>query len=356
MLGWAFIQNWETLAGLRAVLGILEAGMYPSSVYLLSTWYVRYDMGKRYAFFYLIGCFSQAFSGIFAYGLSQMDGVAGLEGWRWIFLIEGILTILLGFSAYWLVVGFPDGPESWRFLSKKEMQFVIEKVNADRGDAYAEPFKLSRFLRPALDWKSWAFAMLTFNTITITSALSFFLPLILRDGMGFGTGESQILIAPPYVVAAAYMFFTGWLSDKTRLRGPIVVLNNIVALIGLPLVGYAGPVGARYFGVFLLAGGTNANVPLLLTYQANNIRGQWKRAFCSALLVGLGAVGGIAGSLVFRSQDAPEYHPGLFACFACCGFNLIIVAILSVKFYGDNKKQAEGKMIIQDEKTFRYTY
>jgi hypothetical protein len=55
---------------------------------------------------------------------------------------------------------------------------------------------------------------------------------------------------------------------------------------------------------------------LVMAYQANNIRGQWKRAFCSATFVSAGAVGGIAGSLVFRSQDAPKYHPGIYACIA----------------------------------------
>ena len=56
----------------------------------------------------------------------------------------------------------------------------------------------------------------------------------------------------------------------------------------------------RYFGVFLTTAGVNANVPATMSYQTNNIRGQWKRAFCSATLVGFGGIGGLAGSLVFR--------------------------------------------------------
>jgi MFS family permease len=358
MIGMGFVNDWQTLAGLRAILGILEAGYFPSCVYLLSTWYVRYDMGRRYAVFYLLGCFASACSGILAYGLSQMEGVNGYLGWRWIFIIEGILTCLLGIAAYWLVVGFPDSVQkSWRFLSAKETQFIVNKVNADRGDANSEPFKLSRFLGAGADIKIWAFALLFFNTTTVTYALAFFLPLILVDGMGFDVGAAQCLVAPPYAFAAIVMVLTGWASDRFRLRGPGIVFNSILALIGLPIMGYADSVAVRYFGVFLVTAGVNSNIPLVMTYQANNIRGQWKRAFCSATLVGFGGIGGIAGSLVFRSQDAPGYHPGLYACIACCLLNLVLVGLLSLKFFRDNKKQAQGKLVIEGgEAGFRYTY
>ena len=84
-----------------------------------------------------------------------------------------------------------------------------------------------------------------------------------------------------------------------------------------------------------------------MTYQANNIRGQWKRAFCSASLVGFGGVGGIAGALVFRDQDKPRYLPGMWACIAAALMNIIIVSILTSKFMRDNKKAEEGTLIIE---------
>lgn len=78
---------------------------------------------------------------------------------------------------------------------------------------------------------------------------------------------------------------------------------------GLPLLGFAKNNGVRYFGVFLATIACNANVPCVLTWQANNIRGQWKRALCSATLVGAGGIGGIIGSTVFRSQDKARILP-----------------------------------------------
>ena len=138
--------------------------------------------------------------------------------------------------------------------------------------------------------------------------------------MGFGVGESQCLVAPPYAFAGIVMITTGWLSDKYKLRAPCLIFNAVLTLIGLPLMGFVENNAVRYFGVFLTTAGANANVPAAMAYQANNIRGQWTRALCSATLVGLGGVGGIAGSLVFRSQDSPEYYPGIYACLASVFF------------------------------------
>lgn len=76
------------MAGLRAILGGLEAGLFPGSVYLLSTWYPRYELQKRNSVFFLIGSVASGFGGILAYGLSQMDGLGGLSGWRWIFIVR----------------------------------------------------------------------------------------------------------------------------------------------------------------------------------------------------------------------------------------------------------------------------
>lgn len=75
IIGFGFAKNWETLLGLRLVLGVLEAGYFPGCVYLLSTWYTRFQVAKRYSVFYLIGSLASALSGILAYALMQMEGM-----------------------------------------------------------------------------------------------------------------------------------------------------------------------------------------------------------------------------------------------------------------------------------------
>lgn len=356
MIGFGFVKKWEDLVGLRVILGTLEAGFFPGCAYLLSCWYTRFELQKRNAVFYLIGSMSSAFAGILAYGLMQMKGLGGLEGWRWIFIIEGIITVLLGFLGYLLIIDFPElAAQSSKFLTKEETDFICARIDKDRADVSAPPFSFSTYLRTAADLKVWGFASIFMLTTTNAYAIAYFLPVILNRGMKFSVAASQCLVAPPYVAAGIAMYGMAVVGDKYRIRGPIVIFNSILALIGLPLLGYAKNNGARYFGVFLATISANSNVPAILTYQANNIRGQWKRALCSATLVGAGGIGGIIGSTVFREKDAPNYGPGIMACMIANGLVIIVTGLLMVKFHFANKRADRGGKAIEGQEAFRYT-
>ena len=137
--------------------------------------------------------------------------------------------------------------------------------------------------------------------------------MILKGELGFSTEISQVLSSPPYLFANVVMFLEGWVCDKYRIRGPCVIFNSSMSVVGLCLMAYTKVPGSQYLGVLLVTAGCSANIPAVMVYQANNIRGSWKRAFCSASLISFGGTGGIAGSLVFRSQDAPKYLPGIYA-------------------------------------------
>lgn len=262
------------MLALRIVLGILEAGFFPGCAYLLSTWYTRYELQKRNAVFYLIGSLASALSGILAYGLMQMDGLGNLSGWRWIFVMEGLITCVLGVVGYFLIVDFPElASKSFHFLNEREANFMVARIQKDRSDAIPIKFAIGPYLAHAMDPKVWGFAFLFGLTTTNSYAIAYFLPVILRIGMKFDIARSQCLVAPPYAAAAIVMYACAWAGDKYHIRGPIIIGNAVLGLIGLPLLGYAEHNAVRYFGVFLATISCNANVPAILTWQANNIRG-----------------------------------------------------------------------------------
>lgn len=93
----------------------------------------------------------------------------------------------------------------------------------------------------------------------------------------------------------------------------------------------------------------------MMAYQANNIRGQWTRAFASATLVGFGGIGGIAGSTVFRTQDSPHYRPGIWACITCNILIVVIVVINTIVFRRKNKQADRGEIVLEGDPRFRYT-
>ncbi len=125
-----------------------------------------------------------------------------------------------------MIVDFPEkSPSSWNFLSQKEADFVIARIEYDRHDVELMPFNIGAYLRNGRDSKVWAFAWLYMMTTTNTYAIAYFLPIILRDGMNFSVAAAQCLVAPPYLFAAIVMFVQAYFGDKWHLRGPIIVGN-----------------------------------------------------------------------------------------------------------------------------------
>ncbi|OQU95791.1 hypothetical protein CLAIMM_01963 [Cladophialophora immunda] len=308
-----FVEFWYELIPIRLILGGLEAGSFPGAAYLLSCWYPRYELQRRYSWFYGVGVFAQAFAGILGYGLSQIKNhgarpaaywgqhygptaedptapsgiLPGIAGWRWIFIIEGTVTALVAILIFPFLIDFPE---------------------KDRYDVLPQKFQLKKYLQAGLDIHVWAFsALFMLNSVPVYATANF-LPIILNSGMGFDVAVSQCLSSPPYLASGCLLLTFAWLGDRYHLRSPWILIGLALMLTGLPLLAFSTNTGARYFGVFLTTMGANANIPALLTWQANNIRGQWKRAFCSATLLGGGGVGGIIGTVVFRSQDAPKYY------------------------------------------------
>ncbi|KAL8869584.1 MAG: hypothetical protein Q9174_004167 [Haloplaca sp. 1 TL-2023] len=328
MIGFGFVKEWKTLVGLRLILGVLEVGFVPV-----------HSRGSQTETRWDRAAFSLVSSTSLVLGTDAITcGVAGL--------------------GYLFLVSFPDNEKakSIHFISEQDRRLIIARVNQDRSDADLEPFTYKKWLGGAADWKVWAYGLCFGCATTVSYALAYFLPLILNQGLGYDTGTAQCLVAPPYAFAAIIMILTGWFGDKYKQRGACVAFNAMLCIIGLAVMGWAyGDTRARYFGTFFATAGANANVPSVLTYQANNIRGQWKRAFCSATLVGGGALGGIVGSTVFRSADAPAYVPGLSVAMGSQVVILITVGILTFVFKSQNKKADRGEKVLEGLPEFRYT-
>jgi hypothetical protein len=160
VIGFGFTQTWPALIPLRLLLGALEAGYFPGCLYLLSCWYTRFEVARRYSVFYLIGSIASALSGILAYALQQMEGVNGIRGWRWIFIMEGVITCAVAIFSYAFLIKFPDEEKakpSWGFLNPEETDFLIARLNAERGDVEPEKFTWKRFLQPATEWYIYGF-------------------------------------------------------------------------------------------------------------------------------------------------------------------------------------------------------
>lgn len=125
MLGQGFVKSYGGLLATRFFLGFFEAGVFPGSFYLISFWYKREEAQKRFTIYFCSVIVASAFGGLLATGIAKMDHTHGLSNWRWIFILEGILTILIGVVAYFFVSDFPSDA---KWLSETERRFVLTRT------------------------------------------------------------------------------------------------------------------------------------------------------------------------------------------------------------------------------------
>ena len=182
----AFIHSWKEMIALRVLLGAAMSGIYPGLSYLISTWYLRREQQTRYAFLQSGEIVILATGSIVNFGLNQLNGKGGLEGWRYMFLVQGLITIIIGFLTYFWIVEFPENAHrSLCFLTEEEQALAVSRIQKDRKDVQADPFRWVEVLKHAADAKVYGFACLFFLLNLVSTALSYFLPIILQSGMGF---------------------------------------------------------------------------------------------------------------------------------------------------------------------------
>ncbi|KAE9362545.1 major facilitator superfamily protein [Stipitochalara longipes BDJ] len=354
-IGMGFTKHWGELLACRAIFGALEGGLFPGCVFLLSCWYTRFEVQKRFSSFYCLGMFASGFSSILAYEMQKLKGVGGLNGWRWIFIIEGIITCVIAVIGFILIIEFPDKamrPGLFRkkgFLTTRETDIILARIQLDRGDAIAETLTLKGQLVHLAGWNPWEMGILLLCNNVVAYSFAFFLPTILLFGLGFSLERTYELVFPPYVLAAIWMFITAFIGDKFRIRGPLIVFNACFTIIGVAMMGFLTDNVARYAGVFIAVASSNSNIPTIFI-------GQSKRSMGSIMMIAGGGLGGIIASLVFRQQDAPGYKPGLYVLIALQALTVVLVSKNFWLFSRKNRKADKGELVIEGQVGFRYTY
>lgn len=174
--------------------------------------------------------------------------------------------------------------------------------------------------------------------------------------MGFSTNKSILLSAPPYYYAVLPVLLTSYLSDKYNLRAPIIIFNALCLILGFCMLGFPSQVTVRYIGTYLATGAYISNWAALNAYLSNNITGQWKRATVAASVAACNGLGGIAGSYIVLSQEAPRYMTAIWVCIMSHMMMIAVVAGTTLGFWWANRRAGRGRGVIEGVEGFRYTY
>jgi MFS family permease len=291
-----------------------------------------------------------AFGGILAFSLNKMDGLGGQEGWRWIFYIEGIATVVVGAIAFFFLYDFPsDYP---KFLTKEECDRTIIRLQNDAGPGAGEHFSWNQVRAAFTDWKIYIYCLCEIGIVEPLYSLALFLPTIVLS-LGFDSYRAQLMTAPPNAFAFITTMTTAYFADKYARRSVFVLGWLIISIIGFIILIAAEDLHAKYFAVFLTVGGLAPCSATIITFISCNISPHTKRATSVALVVSAANCGGIIGSQIYRSEDKPRYILGHAINLGFCVMAFITCSIAIIAFRLENRRRDRlyGPLVNNNSKT-----
>ncbi|KAJ1325670.1 MFS transporter ACS family allantoate permease [Microdochium nivale] len=334
------VRNYGELLAVRLILGALEAGLFPGLNVYLTFFYTKRELALRVGYLFVSAAVAGALGGLLAYGIGQMDGIQGMSGWRWIMIIEGIPSVLLGVVTLFYL---PNDPQHAYFLTPEEKRFMVFRARRGYGDtASAQEFDRKDMIAAFKDWKVWTFAVAQFGADTMLYGYSTFLPTIIRGLGTWTTAQIQLLTIPCYFVGAVTYMTVAWLSDRKQMRGMFCVIFGTVSAAGYAVLLSDTSAGVHYFGAILVAMGLYVLVGLPLAWLPNNSPRYGKRTTANGLQLTCGNASGIMTPFIYLSQYAPRYVLGNAVSLAMVGMATGLYGGLWFHYDRQNKARAAG--------------
>ncbi|KXT02938.1 hypothetical protein AC578_10608 [Pseudocercospora eumusae] len=333
-------KSYGGLLALRFLMGALEAALPAGAAYMISIYYTKKEAAVRFAAFFNFALLGPLFSGLLAYALVKLDGSGGYEGWRWIFIVEGLMTVFFGVMAVVFTPNFPEKAQSW-FLKSDEKEYLITRLEMSRGleekGSVADNVSIWKVL---VDWRIHIFTMCFFCCDITASSISAFMTSILKE-LGWTSSRAQVMTMPVWGAGIVFTFLVTWTAARTNLRMPFVLGSICCQLVGWSImVAYVPAPGVRYAALFFMSIGTFPQMPLLMTWLSNNLRGRKYLAVGMAWQVGFGNCANFVSSNVFIATEAPRYRTGFANGMGWTAAGLVLVCLLTILLVVKNRRRA----------------
>jgi MFS family permease len=284
MMLWAIVsgltavsKNFTGLLLTRFFLGLTEAPYYPGAVYLLSIFYTRKEVATRIAILYTGNILATAFAGLIAAGIFHgLDDVAGISGWRWLFILQGAVTFVIAIVGFFLL---PDFPHDTKWLTPDERALATSRMELDTVGNQGETSTRKGFMQAAKDPMVWVFALMAhmqyvsakskhISSLTPVSlaanGFKNFFPTVVET-LGFDNDTiTLVLTCPPYLIAGAVTIAVSWSSGKFNERTWHITISKAVATIGFVAACATMNLAGRYTAMVIFTIGTYGVNSLIL--------------------------------------------------------------------------------------------
>ncbi|KAF9890482.1 hypothetical protein FE257_005887 [Aspergillus nanangensis] len=318
----AAVHNPQGIMAIRFFLGLAEASTFAGTHYILGSWYSERELGKRSGIFTASGLAGTMFGGFIQTGIhSSLDGAKGLSGWRWLFIIDGLITLPI--AIYGLLL-FPDTPETTTapYLTESERALAVSRLsNANRERA---PLNLAFLKRMFTTWYWWAFVMLwVIAGETESFSSNSLLALYMKAHPTIHYSVAQLNNYPTGVPAVGIVSTLFWATLTDILRGKRYLVGYFIGVTGVVtsvLILTRFESTATVFGAYYWAGAVYACQATFFAWCNDAMRNQDARqrsVVIASMNMGNNAVNAW-WSIIFYSADlAPQFTRGMWAMIAC---------------------------------------
>ena len=281
----ALVFDANTFYAARFLLGIAEAGFFPGVTYYLAAWFPPQYRARMLAWFLVGVPLSTAIGSPISGLLLEMNGVLGLRGWQWLFIIEGLPAVLLGIIALYALA---DRPETAAWLAPEERRLLESMLGAERRER-----PKSNFMAALADWRVILLALIQFGFTLGSYGTGIFLPQIVK-GFGLTNLAASLLSAVPYVFASAAMLWWAWRVERTGGSIANLAISCAVGMAGLALSVAAGNLAVALAALTLALVGITAARAIFWPIPTRFLTGLGAAAGL-AFNNSIGAAGGFAG-------------------------------------------------------------
>ncbi|KAJ3344071.1 hypothetical protein HDU93_003234 [Gonapodya sp. JEL0774] len=257
-VGWAvltiskgFVKNVNTLYLLQFLLGAFEAGYFPGVVYLISTWYTNTELSKRFAIFSVTSAIGAMFSGYLQTACISLAGKGGLEGWQWLFVVDGLLSFSSALLGFWLIPDFPETTK-WTYFTPEEIELAKTRL-VKNGKSGNVKYSWDLLKRVFGRWHWYLFTIL--YAIYNSSATAWGqLGFLLKFGGGFSVQQINLYPTGVNAVTAFFTFFWGWYADFSGNRFIVIFLPMTISAIFITILAvWDVPFGLKFASYFFAA-------------------------------------------------------------------------------------------------------
>jgi ACS family tartrate transporter-like MFS transporter len=329
-----FLVNGETTFYIiRFLLGAAEAGFFPAILFYLTLWFPAAQRVTVLGIFILAQPISNALGAPVSGMLLGLEGVAGLHGWQWLYIIEGIPAIVLGLITPFVMT---DRPEHAKWLKPEERDWLATTMSKELADK--QKSGKHNFLAGLKDPRTLAYSALYFGLVCGIYGLGLWMPTIVKALGKFDTVQVGFIVFIPYAIAAVFVYFWSKRSDRTGNRVWHASVSMVIAAVGLLGAGYLLPVNAVLAMVFLTlaAMGIYSAIAPFLAMPSAALTGAAAAAGL-AMVNSLGNLGGfVAPYIVGILKDATGNSQSGLTFLAAC------LAITAVATYLYARKRPEG--------------